>query len=321
MQWWAGTRTVRTPRARRSWATRLSAWRPEATRVAPSGTNMSTALAEPGRTPSAGASNSSPITSSVSHPADRAPTASRRCRGGDRRRRLTGRTGAACRSCDDTAMAFREIRVVGDPVLRTPCEEVTEIDGRVRSLVEDLLETVDADGRAGLAANQIGVGLRAFSWNIDDEIGYVINPRIVELSEDEYQDGDEGCLSVPGLWFPTRRAWYARVEGIDLDRKKVVVEGEELMAPLPPARGRPPRRHAVPGPAGQERPQEGHEGDPRAALTTRRPRHAPAVAASGGAGRAFSGMIEPVPSRRQVIPPGRGRGRWGRRTSKQTRRS
>lgn len=128
------------------------------------------------------------------------------------------------------AMAMREIRVVGDPVLRTPCEEITDIDDRVRSLVEDLLETVDADGRAGLAANQIGVNLRAFSWNIDDEIGYVLNPRIVALSEEEYQDGDEGCLSVPGLWFPTKRAWYARVEGIDLDGKDVVVEGEELMA-------------------------------------------------------------------------------------------
>ncbi|WP_043502167.1 peptide deformylase [Georgenia sp. SUBG003] len=127
-------------------------------------------------------------------------------------------------------MAMREIRTVGDPVLRTPCEPVTDIDARVRSLVDDLLETVDEEGRAGLAANQIGVSLRAFSWNIDDEIGYVINPRIVELSEDEYQDGDEGCLSVPGLWFPTRRAWYARVEGIDLDGRKVVVEGEELMA-------------------------------------------------------------------------------------------
>ena len=114
-------------------------------------------------------------------------------------------------------MAMREIRVVGDPVLRTPCEPVTDIDARVRSLVEDLLETVDEDGRAGLAANQIGVNLRAFSWNIDDEIGYVVNPRIVELSEDEFQDGDEGCLSVPGLWFPTKRAWYARVEGMDLD--------------------------------------------------------------------------------------------------------
>ncbi len=126
-------------------------------------------------------------------------------------------------------MAMREIRVVGDPVLRTPCEPVTTVDARVRSLVEDLLETVDHDGRAGLAANQIGVGLRAFSWNIDDEIGYVLNPRIVELSED-FQDGDEGCLSVPELWFPTRRAWYARVVGEDLDGKEVVVEGTELMA-------------------------------------------------------------------------------------------
>ncbi len=127
-------------------------------------------------------------------------------------------------------MAMRDIRVVGDPVLRTPCEPVTEIDDRVKALVEDLLETVDHEGRAGLAANQIGVSLRAFSWNIEDEIGYVLNPRLVEVSEEEYQDGDEGCLSVPGLWFPTERAWYARVEGIDLDGKPVVVEGEELMA-------------------------------------------------------------------------------------------
>lgn len=127
-------------------------------------------------------------------------------------------------------MAMREIRVIGDPVLRTPCEPITEVDDRVRSLVEDLLETVDHEGRAGLAANQIGVGLRAFSWNIEDDLGYVLNPRIVALSEDEYQDGDEGCLSVPGLWYPTKRAWYARVEGEDLDGKKVVVEGVELMA-------------------------------------------------------------------------------------------
>ncbi len=125
---------------------------------------------------------------------------------------------------------MREIRVVGDPVLRTACEPITEIDDRVRGLVEDLLETVDHEGRAGLAANQIGVSLRAFSWNIDDEVGYVLNPVLVEVSEDEYQDGEEGCLSVPGLWYPTRRAWYARVEGIDLDGKRVVVEGTELMA-------------------------------------------------------------------------------------------
>lgn len=127
-------------------------------------------------------------------------------------------------------MAIREIRVVGDPVLRTVCDPITDINDGVKTLVEDLLETVDMDGRAGLAANQIGVGLRAFSWNIDGDIGYVLNPRLVEVSMEEYQDGDEGCLSVPGLWYPTERAWYARVEGIDLDRKQVVVEGQELMA-------------------------------------------------------------------------------------------
>lgn len=126
-------------------------------------------------------------------------------------------------------MAYREIRVVGDPVLRTACDWIGDIDQRVKQLVEDLLETVDEDGRAGLAANQIGVGLRAFSWNIDGDIGYVLNPRLVAVSEDEYQDGDEGCLSVPGLFFPTERAWYARVEGIDLDGRPVVVEGEGLM--------------------------------------------------------------------------------------------
>lgn len=126
-------------------------------------------------------------------------------------------------------MAFREIRIVGDPVLRTPCAPIKEITPGVRSLVEDLLENVNDEGRAGLAANQIGVSLRAFSWNIDGEIDYILNPVIVELSEDEYQDGDEGCLSVPELWFPTKRAWYARAEGIDLDGKKKVVEGEALM--------------------------------------------------------------------------------------------
>ncbi len=127
-------------------------------------------------------------------------------------------------------MTYREIRIIGDPVLRTPCEEIRDIDQSVKLLVEDLLENVDMEGRAGLAANQIGVGLQAFSYNIDGEIGYVLNPKIVALSEDEYQDGDEGCLSVPGLWYPTHRAWYARVEGINLDGKPITVEGEELMA-------------------------------------------------------------------------------------------
>ena len=150
-------------------------------------------------------------------------------------------------------MAMRDIRIVGDPVLRTACEEIRDIDAGVRTLVEDLLETVDDEGRAGLAANQIGVGLRAFSWNIDEEIGYVLNPRIVAVSEDEYQDGDEGCLSVPGLWYPTRRAWYARVR----HRR-----GRRAHGPLPAARVRPPRRAAVHRPARARRAQEGDEGHP-----------------------------------------------------------
>jgi len=128
-----------------------------------------------------------------------------------------------------TNMAVREIRVIPDPVLRTKCAEITEIDDGVRGLVQDLLDTVDDDGRAGLAANQIGVNLRAFSWNIDGEIGYVLNPTIVQKS-DEMQDGDEGCLSVPNQWYPLARANYAKVEGIDLDGNPVTVAGEGLMA-------------------------------------------------------------------------------------------
>lgn len=127
-------------------------------------------------------------------------------------------------------MAIRDIRIIGDPVLRTPCDPITDIDQRVKALVEDLLEGVDLEGRAGLAANQIGVGLRAFSWNIYGDIGYVLNPQIVALSEGEFQEDDEGCLSVPQLWYPTKRSMYARVEGIDLDGKQVVVEGDGLMA-------------------------------------------------------------------------------------------
>ena len=126
-------------------------------------------------------------------------------------------------------MTSRPIRIVGDPVLRTPCSPIDEITPGVKALVEDLVENVDMDGRAGLAANQIGVSLRAFSWNIEGEIGYILNPVIVELSDDEFQDGEEGCLSVPDLWFPTKRALYARAEGVDLDGRKKAVEGEGLM--------------------------------------------------------------------------------------------
>ncbi|MBN9241119.1 MAG: peptide deformylase [Micrococcales bacterium 70-64] len=126
-------------------------------------------------------------------------------------------------------MAERAIRLFGDPVLRSACDPVRAGDPRAAQLVADLLETVQIPGRAGLAANQIGVGMRAFSYNIDGDIGYVINPVLVEVSG-EAELVDEGCLSVPGFYFPRRRHPFARVTGVDLDGNPVEVSGEGLMA-------------------------------------------------------------------------------------------
>lgn len=126
-------------------------------------------------------------------------------------------------------MTIRPIRELGDPVLRTPSDPVRDFDADLAALVRDLEETVDHPGRAGLAAPQIGVGLRAFSWNVDGEIGHLVNPVIVSLSE-ETQDDDEGCLSVPGLYAPTVRAMHAVVEGFDVTGKPLRVEGSGLMA-------------------------------------------------------------------------------------------
>lgn len=126
-------------------------------------------------------------------------------------------------------MAVREIRVFGDPVLRTVCAPIDAIDDGVRALVTDLLDTVALPGRAGVAANQIGVALRAFSYNIDARLGYVLNPVLTEVRGEPVPTG-EGCLSVPGLWHDALRHPWARVEGIDLDGRPVVLEGEGLLA-------------------------------------------------------------------------------------------
>lgn len=128
-------------------------------------------------------------------------------------------------------MPVREIRLFGDPVLKTPTDPIGVIDERVRTLVQDLLDSVDMPGRAGVAANQIGVGLRAFSYNVNGEIGYIINPQLVETSGDA-ELVDEGCLSVPGLWHKTKRFPHARAVGIDLDGNELVLEGEGLMAQM-----------------------------------------------------------------------------------------
>lgn len=126
-------------------------------------------------------------------------------------------------------MAVRDIRIFGDPVLRTVCEPILEIDDGVRALVEDLCETVDLDGRAGLAATQIGHTQRAFSLNIDGVISYILNPEIIALDGEPKLTG-EGCLSVPGLWFEVLRYPQASVRGINLDGDEVLVSGEGLLA-------------------------------------------------------------------------------------------
>ncbi len=126
-------------------------------------------------------------------------------------------------------MTERPIRLFGDPVLKTPTADIAVVDDRIRSLVQDLLDTVALPGRAGVAATQIGVGLRAFSYNIHGDIGYILNPRLVEVSG-EPELVEEGCLSVPELWFPTLRYPFARVVGTDIDGEAVELSGTGLMA-------------------------------------------------------------------------------------------
>jgi peptide deformylase len=126
-------------------------------------------------------------------------------------------------------MTVRQIRIFGDPVLRSVCDPIIPGDARATGLIEDLLETVLEPGRAGVAANQIGVGQRAFSYNIDGVIGYVINPVLVEVSG-EPELVEEGCLSVPGFFFPRLRYPFAHVIGIDLVGEPVELSGTGLMA-------------------------------------------------------------------------------------------
>ncbi|MBC9944841.1 peptide deformylase [Leucobacter sp. cx-328] len=126
-------------------------------------------------------------------------------------------------------MAIREIRVFGDPVLRTVCTPIETIDEGVRAMVQDLVDTVAFDGRAGLASTQIGYTQRAFSLHIDGKVSYVLNPELFDLEGEPVPTG-EGCLSVPDLWFDVLRYPRASVRGIDLDGNPVVIRGEGLMA-------------------------------------------------------------------------------------------
>lgn len=125
-------------------------------------------------------------------------------------------------------VSVQPIRLFGDPVLRTPAEPVVDFDKELRTLVKDLTETmIDAPG-VGLAAPQIGVGLRVFTFHVDDDFGHLVNP-VLDLGADEEED-EEGCLSLPGLAFPTKRSWSVVARGQDMHGEPVTVEGTELLA-------------------------------------------------------------------------------------------
>ena len=125
-------------------------------------------------------------------------------------------------------MAVQPIRLLGDPVLTTPAVEVVDFDKELRRLVDDLTDTMrDAPG-AGLAAPQIGVGLRVFTWHVDGELGHLVNPDI-SLSEEE-QDGPEGCLSIPDLKFDCKRALSVVAKGWNMYGDPVTVEGSQMLS-------------------------------------------------------------------------------------------
>jgi peptide deformylase len=126
-------------------------------------------------------------------------------------------------------MAVRAIRLFGDPILKSSTEPADIGSERTANLVADLIDTVKLPGRAGVAANQIGVGVSAFSYNIDGVVGCLLNPTLVRVWG-EPEEMSEGCLSVPGLTYPRVRHPFALVQGTTLEGEVVEIEGQGLMA-------------------------------------------------------------------------------------------
>ncbi|MDT4990351.1 MAG: peptide deformylase [Actinoplanes sp.] len=126
-------------------------------------------------------------------------------------------------------MTVQSIRLFGDPVLRTPADAVVDFDKELRGLVKDLTDTMlDKDG-AGLAAPQLGVGLRVFAFQVDDVLGHIVNP-VLSFPDDEEQDGPEGCLSVPGVFVDTRRRQNVVARGFGEHGDPIQLVGTGLMA-------------------------------------------------------------------------------------------
>ena len=124
-------------------------------------------------------------------------------------------------------MAIYPIRTFGDPVLRTAAADVADDAASLRRLVDDMLETMYEAPGVGLAAPQIGISKRIFVADIGEGPFVMVNPEIVEVSDS--WTFDEGCLSVPGYYWPIKRPGYAKARGFDIDGNEVVFEGEELM--------------------------------------------------------------------------------------------
>jgi peptide deformylase len=126
-------------------------------------------------------------------------------------------------------MAVREIRLFGDPVIKTASAPIVEITDSIRTLISDLEETTSIVGRAGVAANQIGVNLRAFSYHVEGVVGHLINPEILEKSGD-LVELDEGCLSLPEIWSKTPRYSKVSIRGQRITGEVVELQAEGLLA-------------------------------------------------------------------------------------------
>jgi peptide deformylase len=126
-------------------------------------------------------------------------------------------------------MTDRQIRLFGDPVLRTASDAIPEITDSIRNLIVDLEQATNQPGRAGVAAPQIGVNLRAFGYKVDGVVGHLINPKLEEVFGD-LELVDEGCLSLPEIWSKTPRYPRVKVSGTNLDGEKLIIEAEGLLA-------------------------------------------------------------------------------------------
>ncbi|QLQ35256.1 peptide deformylase [Micromonospora robiginosa] len=126
-------------------------------------------------------------------------------------------------------MTVQPIRLFGDPVLRTPADPVVDFDAELRKLIADLTDTMREQNGAGLAAPQLGVGLRVFTFDVDDMLGHLVNP-VLEFPDEEEQDGPEGCLSIPGLYFDTKRRQNVIAKGFSAHGDPMQIVGTGLMA-------------------------------------------------------------------------------------------